>query len=359
MKTKRQYLIPGMIIFSTIIIFIILNNIKSNSLQTANIKSNKNIHSAKHDNYPASDSKYVRIFKAKKVDFRDSIRDLIGTVTGANFEIKSSQEETVTNIYYQTGDFVNKGTVLIELDHIRTRAVLEKAKLEYAKIKQLYEAGGAGKFRLQEAIQDLRIAQKDYDETFVKAFSNGFVGRIFIKEGEYVYKQTPIMDFIDNTKPSYIKVKIIEKKLPLVRVGSKALIYIRFLDKNVEAFVSSISPIVSPLNRMADVMIKVPYEYKKYLKPGFSADVSIDIYENQSIMIPISCLIEGKKSVYIIENKFLKERELQTGYKTREYIEIIDGLTDGELLVMDISNSNVSVGDEVVYGKPNEYESDK
>jgi membrane fusion protein (multidrug efflux system) len=325
----------------------------------ADIKKQKN----KKPEKPEKTEKFVNIFKIKKVDFKDSLTNLIGTIEGTNFSIKVDQEEIVEKIHFRTGDFVKKNTLILELNHTKMQAELSKARIELEKTKELFKVGGASKFLLDAMVEEMKVAERNYASTFVKAPSDGFIGEILVKEGEFAVKYKPIVRFVNCENEFYIRTKVIEKKMPFILAQNKVNVKVNFSENRIQGYVALIAPEIDPFSRMFDVYVKIDDAYKKYLKPGMSAELEIMIFDKNTAIMPISCLADGIKNgigkVFTLDkNKKAKAVKVSLGYKTREYIEVLGGLNEGELIITDVEKSKIADGDRIISDKPKEFETE-
>lgn len=299
---------------------------------------------------------FVRVWKVKQVDFKDSLDGLIGTVKGSSFELRSSQEERLVCYHHKTGDRVRKGTLIAELDHTRVKAKLRQAEFAYNRVDNLFKAGGATAMQLDEAHETVALARKDFDDTFIVAPKDGTIGETVVQEGELVTRQNPILNFVSNEKQLYVETNVIEKNVQFVKPGCIALMHTESIpDKEIVSTVTSVSPEATTASRMVPVTISIPSEYIPLLKPGLSAQVSIRIYEHTGLVVPKSAVVFDSSSVYVVEGNKATQRAVRYGYQTRDYVEILDGLTEGELVLMDCSHvENVEKGT-VMYAAPEEY----
>ncbi|MFC1546618.1 efflux RND transporter periplasmic adaptor subunit [bacterium] len=349
---KNRYYLLGIVFIATLTAFYIIKkkNVEKSSDAYQEKKTEKQQGEEKKD-------KFVRVFKTKKILFEDTIDGLIGTVRGASFEIKSSQEEKLVKYHYKRGDYVKGDTLIAELDHTRSKAKLNQAELAYDRVVRLLRVGGATRHQLQEVLESVNIARKDYEDTFLLAPENGYIGDIMIEEGELISRQSPVFTFVSNEKIYRIETNIIETKVPLIKRGHDVKINIEAIpDEQIFGKVLSVAPEATTSSRMVPVIVSIPWKYMKKLKPGLSARLSISIYKNNSFIVPKSSIIPNKSAVFVVTDGKAEFRSLEIGYQSRDYVEILEGISESELVIVNQLRAGIKEGDSIIYNQPIEYE---
>jgi multidrug efflux pump subunit AcrA (membrane-fusion protein) len=124
--------------------------------------------------------------------------------------------------------------------------------------------------------------------------------------------------------------------------------------------VMSVSPEVTTTSRMAPVKIELPVKYRYKLRPGLSAVCSIVLYDRQTPVIPKTCLIAEKEKVYVVdEKKQVHAREVRLGYEARDYVEVLQGLNEGEIIVNRPDYAGAQENSTVRFGQAEEYKETK
>lgn len=346
-RQYRYYVIAGIFILFIAVLGMIW---KSHNKTLAEKK-------AEQERKEAEATKYVQVFKVKKVKYVDTIEGLMGSVRGSSLELRSSQEERLLKYNYKPGEYVKKGTVIAELDHTRTQSRFNQEKINYERKQKLFELGGASESEVKGAEESYNLAKKDYDDTFITAPKDGYLGEILLQEGELASRQNPIAYFVSAQDTFFIETSVIEQKVPMIKKGQEAEISIDvFGDAKIKGNLINISPEATTTSRMVPVRISIPKEYKPKLRPGLSASCSITVFDKEVLLIPTDALLKSGNEVYKVdEEKKAHIAKVVLGYQSRDYVEVSNGLEEGDIIVDKPDYSGIKDGGTVRYSMPDEY----
>lgn len=205
----------------------------------------------------------------------------------------------------------------------------------------------------------------------------GKISRVYVKEGDFVYKNAKIAD-VDRNKagmnfalspvttsisgtvtkvyttqgalaaPSLpvakvgklnkleIVVNISERFISQVKVGQKAEIRSEaYPDKVFEAVVKTLNPVVNPVTRSMEVRLAL-LTGAGDIKPGMFVDVKLSVAESKdTVLINSKAIINrnNKEIVYVALEGVARERVISTGIRSGEIVEVTEGLSEGEKIV--------------------------
>ncbi len=299
----------------------------------------------------------------------------------------------------QEGDRVNTGQVLLELwnedrkaellmarrdvvatqgraDEICVRADI--ADREAKRLIRLRERGLAAEEETDRAVGDsqakaagckaatgavkvsnaqVEIAKARLELTILRAPFDGVVAEINGELGEFVTPSPigvptpPAVDLID-ASCLYISAPIDEVDAPAVRAGQEAIITLdAFPTEKFPGIVRRVAPYVLDIEKQArtveiEAEINQPPENSAMgdLLPGYSADIEVILATRLDVLrVPTQVILDGNR-VFIFENGVLHERLIQTGISNWEQTEVIDGLTDGDFVVLSVDRDGVEDG---------------
>jgi HlyD family secretion protein len=122
-----------------------------------------------------------------------------------------------------------------------------------------------------------------------------------------------------------------------------------FRDRTFAARVRRVAPYVLDVEKQART-VEIEAELQDIqavtLLPGYSADVEVILQERlDTLRIPTRALIDGKRVyVYDAADGRVHVKEVQTGLRNWEYVEVTGGLSEGELVVTTVDREGVVDG---------------
>ena len=135
----------------------------------------------------------------------------------------------------------------------------------------------------------------------------------------------------------WIDADVFEKDLPRVRPGQEVKLTVTaFPESTFSGRVILINSVVDPETRTVKVRTEVANPDGR-LKPDMFANVQIVTDLNRAaISIPQSAVLndEGKTIVFVAEGNGYKKRQVQAGIQNNDRVEIVDGLTAGDKVVV-------------------------
>ena len=122
----------------------------------------------------------------------------------------------------------------------------------------------------------------------------------------------------------------------LLKVGATANVSIAGVEKPVEGKVTLVSPALDPGSTTVEVWVKIDNKQGE-LKPGTAARIAIAAESvKDTVVIPTSAILKdeaGQTMVMVVENSAAKKREVSTGIKDGDDIQVISGLKGGEQVI--------------------------
>jgi HlyD family secretion protein len=231
-----------------------------------------------------------------------------------------------------------------------TERAVGDAKAQAAACKA---AGDAVKVRDAQ----VEIANARLELTILRAPFDGVVAEINGELGEFITPSPigvatpPAVDLIDSSC-LYISAPIDEVDAPAVRAGQEAVITLdAFPDEEFPGVVRRVAPYVLDLEKQArtvEIEAEIGHQAKNSdrgeLLPGYSADVEVILATREDVLrIPTQVILEGSR-VFVFEGDSLYERSIETGISNWEFTEVVDGLVDGEFVVLSVDREGVEDG---------------
>jgi len=254
----------------------------------------------------------------------------------------------IIQIFFHDGENVKKGQLLVKLNDADLQAQLQKnkaqlslAELKLTRLKKLLEIKGVSQeeYDLQEnEVHTLQADQKFINSQLAKTNIvspfNGVIGLRNISEGATVNPGTSIALLVQ-LKPLYIEFSLPQRYYPLIKKGDKVEFETEDFSRNQKelAEIYALEPKVEPLTK--SVKIRAIYKGKEMLYPGSFVKVYTSLSKRTTLIVPNQCVIPILKAqkVFIAKNGMAEERMIITGNRTDEYIEVLEGLMEGDTVL--------------------------
>jgi len=205
------------------------------------------------------------------------------------------------------------------------------------KLEQL-EADEEG-LRLQIEMQekDLATKQEALSKMIIRAPSAGIILSIRGKVGEKVDNDRLLIEMSDLTSFK-IQGKVDDDYSEVLKTGTK--VYVSLDNEQLTGFVGTVNPAIRDRKIEFDVNLRESNNYK--LRPNLNVDLAIVREEHDSVLRIQNgpALGRGKEQqVYVLENGKATLREIEIGMRTEEYVEVLEGLSKGERVVLSVVSS--------------------
>lgn len=286
-----------------------------------------------------------------------------GTVEAVNQATVSAETKgRVADIFFDIGDTVPAGTVILRLVSNEQRDALNQseAKLseaqanldaetkEYARLDELYKRNivsksdwdrasarfNIAKAQVASAQAGLKTAREQLSYTEVRAPYGGIVSARHVELGEAVQPGTPLMSGF-NSKSMRVLATLPQAVSEKVKSLNKA----RIRSENGTMVIPSkiiLFPIADPTTSTVKVRLELP-EVASNLYPGEFVSVGFTVGDVKRLLIPTSSVVYRSEvtGVYVIKDNVPKLRQIRLGNQFGEKIEVLAGLENGEEVAID------------------------
>ena len=199
----------------------------------------------------------------------------------------------------------------------------------------------------------LDMAKYQLKNTQITAPISGKVTSITVSSGEMVSPSVPLLSIIDVSR-IFVKVGISEKDISKIKEGQTVHLEIdAFPEEKFQGEVVSKGVAVDQMSKTLEVKIEI-LQSEVDIPIGVFARGDILVKTNQdALIIPSSALTRKKDGiyVYVIEEGIARQKEVVLGIIQDERVEILDGLSEEEEIVV-LGNQELEDGLKVnVLGK--------
>jgi RND family efflux transporter MFP subunit len=279
-------------------------------------------------------------------------------------EIYSRLSAYVKQIVKEEGQYVQNNAILALLDDTEIKIGFEQAKIQLEQARLNLEEAEQNFVRNQELIKRELISQQEFqtqeavykqrkldyqnrqegykdlelqlNHTKIRALSEGFITERLIEMGDRVNANEQVYT-IEDFKPLLIRVYVPTSDAIKLESGMLADVMTEVLTGAVfKGNVKLINPRIDNQTGTVKVTVEVIDESLR-LTPGMFVEVRIAIGAKENVVtIPRRAILykQNKTYVFVMNRNLVSQREIQLGLTEEDYVEVTDGLTEGEVIVV-------------------------
>ncbi|OEV84978.1 efflux transporter periplasmic adaptor subunit [Campylobacter coli] len=343
--------------------------------------------------------------KVKKIDISQTIEAVGKVYAKDQVDVGAQVSGQIIKLYVDVGSHVKQGDLIAQIDKDKqqndldiTKAQLESAKAnleskkvaleiaskQYQREQKLYAAKASSLENLEiqknnyyslkasvaelnaQVIQleiTLKNAKKDLDYTTITAPIDGVVINVAVDEGQTVNanQNTPTIVRIANLDEMEIKMEIAEADVNKIKIGTELeFSLLNDPQKTYRASIASIDPAdtevsdsSSSYSSSSSSSSNAIYYYAKFyvqnkdnfLRIGMSIQNEIVIASVKDVIaVPTYAIKNDAKGYYveILQDQKAVKKYVKLGIKDSVNTQILEGLSEGELLVVSSSGDNAA-----------------
>ena len=320
--------------------YVLTNNKKENEAKTA-VVAEKN----------AAVSVKVTPVKTEEVSLDFMANGNFQPIQELTFSAEKSGK--VISVLVKEGDYVRVGQTLltvrgdvINVSAQQAQAVYQNAKSDYSRYENAYKTGGVTKQQLDQAKLALTNAQSsltqaniNVGDTKVKAPINGFINKKYVEPGSILagMPATALFDIVNVSKLKLV-VTVNETQVASLKKGNNVSITASvYPDKT---FSGKITFIASKSDESLNfpVEIEIANNSDNDLKAGMygTANFASNQQKQNLMVVPRNAFVGSVSSnqIFVAENGVAKLRKVTAGRILGDKVEIINGLSDGETVIV-------------------------
>jgi membrane fusion protein (multidrug efflux system) len=292
---------------------------------------------------------------------RGSISSYIETTTS----LEAEREVDVvcrTNGLVNEGDRVRSGSILLKIDDREAQAAYKASLATYdertrqwERAKETFEKNIVSKESYDQARYNFAKSEADYEAsklqlayTEIRAPFEGIITKRQVNTGSMLTVGQTVFTIVD-TVPLLARIHLPERELAKVKKGQIAELKLdAHPGQTFKARIKMINPVVDPTSGTFKVTLEV-VSSGDVLRPGMFASVYLvtDTHPNALLVPKQALLLEAEKdTVFIVSGRFAYTQEIKIGFRDDKNIEIIDGVKDGEYVIV-VGQDGLNNGSEV------------
>ncbi|OAS17397.1 efflux RND transporter periplasmic adaptor subunit [Paenibacillus oryzisoli] len=255
--------------------------------------------------------------------------------------IFSEASGTVKTLKFKDGDTIKQGDLIVTLfnDDLQKNVVAKQSAIESQKIR----------------VSD---AQQKVDQLTIKAPFDGVFSADFANSKNNVLRNYPVgaqinanttLGAVASLSTMQLAIAVDELDLTSVKVGQKVNVKVDAIaGKTFTGEVTSVSNVGTTTNGVTtyDAVVAIPNTAQNDLKYAMTATAEILIQDKKDILVlPIQVVTttRGKSTVTVKKaDGTTEERELKVGIRSKTQVEVLDGVKEGDEVVMPVRRATTT-----------------
>ena len=289
------------------------------------------------------------------VESREAPRSLtaVGELEAVRqIQVAAEASGRVEKIYFQSGQYVHAGQILLKLNDAVEQGEIEqlKAKLKlhqaiYKRGQELAEMNAVAKEEVENALsnRDVTLGQikqlnAKIQQKVIRAPFAGMIGIRKVHQGQYINIGEPIVSLVD-TQNLLVNFNLDERIAPQIRQGQALKVALdAFPNQSFNAHVTAIDPLISK-SRTVQIQAQLPNSENRF-KAGMFASVILNQDQAETaLMIPETAVTYTAygETVFVAtmtDGKLLAHKiAVKVGERADGWVEIKQGLKQGDKVI--------------------------
>ena len=254
----------------------------------------------------------------------------------------------ITDIFFEEGSFVEKGTLLAKINDAQLQAQLKRLEAQVPLAEERVfrqsallqkdavskEALEIVKTELAALNADIEKIQAQIEMTELRAPFDGIIGLRQVSLGAYASPTTVIAKLTSMT-PIKIEFSVAERYATDIKKGANLEFRV---NGNLNTFKAQVYATESSLEAQTrSLLVRARYANKEgELMPGQYADIRLKQKEiADAIAIPAEAIVPemGKNKVFVFRSGKAEPVDVVTGIRTESEVQILDGLQEGDTIL--------------------------
>ncbi len=278
-----------------------------------------------------------------------------------NVVILSEFQGPLKNLFVKEGQAVKQGQLLAEINDSGLKEQLDQMLIQanftkdnFDRIKRLWEKNIGSEMQFLKAKSDFETSNKMVEQirnqlSKTKIYSpfDGEIDEIISNLGSNLVPGSPMLRVV-NLDIIYAEAQVPEKYVSSIEVGTEAIVSIPLLDKEVTSQIIQSGNFINPNSRTFRVEAPVKNKDKR-IKQNLNARIKIKNYSNlKALVVPLRVIREDASEKSFIYKLVATDKEdifitvksfVETGNNNDEEIEIITGVSIGDVIVLEGANN--------------------
>jgi len=263
----------------------------------------------------------------------DDVKEM-KNISQSNILLLDSQKEIVNSLISQNLSLkTNYNLLKSALDSAQKNLNLLQSQPKKEDV-EIYEA------KVKEAENQVLILENNLEKTKLKSPVSGTVAKVFKEEGEKV--EAMMKDIVFQILPEKnfeIEVDIYEEDVAKIKIGDP--VEITFPSIENQKFFGKVT-FIDPIEKIKDGVVYygvkiLPESLPENVLPGMSCDLKIIVERKENVLIVPEEALKKKDGEYFVdvfEGGKIFERKVKVGIFGDNFVEILEGLKEGEKVLL-------------------------
>ena len=304
-----------------------------------------------------ADRPAVRAAVVKRTQIADRVEALGTTAAWDSVELRPVVSETVRSLHFEDGQAVRRGALLVELEQDEERAQLGEARAnlqeqerELRRIEDLVARRLVARTELdaRATLRDvararLAGAEAALADRTLRAPFDGVLGLRRVSPGALVGPDT-LITTLDDISTLQLDFTVPAAQLGALHNGATLLATNpTFEGREFSGTVAATEARLNPVERSLTARARIDNP-DGMLKPGMLMQVRIQSRPRDALVVPEEAIIHHQRSHFVLlvvrdDSNRLLRREVSVGARTAGSAEILAGLAEGDLIVVEGLNT--------------------
>ena len=304
---------------------------------------------AKDDANKPPEAVAVEVARASRRPIAASYNGTAALEARGEAQVVAKTSGIALQVLVDVGQQVRAGQVLVRIDRDRATLQVAQADAQVRKLEanyrratqlagqQMVSANDVDQLRydLENARAAYRLARLELSYGAVTAPISGVVAARNIKPGNLVQINTPIFTIVDNSRLE-ATLNAPEREIEVLKAGQAVQLAVDALPgKTFEGRIDRVSPVVD--SGSGTFRVVCAFDGGGELQPGMFGRIRINYDQRaDALAIPRTALLDdgSAPAVFTVRGGKAVRTELKLGYIDGEWVEVRDGLREGDPVVV-------------------------
>lgn len=299
---------------------------------------------------------------------------IVKPMVGAEVKVGSRISGVVKRLRANIGDYVKAGQVIAELEDSelqarvnqnlaaveKARADLEYAQTAFGRDQSLSKKALISQQQIDQSETSLKVAEALFKQaeanleyarvqlSYAEIHSpiSGVIASVSTQEGEAVSASLAAPTFVSIIDLTRLEVQVFvdETDIGKIQVGQEARFTVdTYADSDFKGTVTAIYPKAVIQDNVVNyvVTLTITDSQEKTLRPEMTTNVTIQLETRKNVLaVPTNAILreQGERYVTVMDDGRTSQRKVKAGWKDNGFTEIVNGLEEGETILVTPTN---------------------